>query len=90
MYLNKTQAIVKMLVQGQHTTPFIASTLPPMFQTNGGNQETIINLSRQVYGRPREMVAKTLELWLDNRIPVPKLALLAKVKPTEPDQPSSQ
>jgi len=83
MYLNKGQAIVKMLVQGQHTTPFIASTLPPMFQASGGNQATIISLSRQIYGRPRETVAKTIELWLANRIPVPKLSLLTKLKLAE-------
>jgi len=79
MYLNKGQVVIKMLVRGQHTTPFLATTMPPMFQDYGGNEYQVISHSRQTYGRPKEMVARTIEAWLENRIPVPKLSLLTRL-----------
>jgi hypothetical protein len=51
-----------------------------MFQDYGGNEYQVISHSRQTYGRPKEMVARTIEAWLENRIPVPKLSLLSRLQ----------
>jgi hypothetical protein len=59
------RAAVKMTVDGVPQLPFSMSTIVPKSpELHEHHQETIIQQSRQRYGRPRERVERRLERWL--------------------------
>jgi CxxC-x17-CxxC domain-containing protein len=55
---------LKLMVDGVTSRPFSARTLPP-FQTpvNSNVTDTIIESSRKLYARPREVVEKEINVW---------------------------
>ncbi len=68
LYLNRGQVIMKMTINGRNTTPFGAETLPPMFNEHfGGHSSRVVQLSRQKYGKPRELVKIAINDWMENQ-----------------------
>jgi len=55
---------IKLMVNGITVRPFSASTLPPFkTQAEAAGEEAIIKMSREKYGRPREVVEKEINRW---------------------------
>jgi hypothetical protein len=58
--LKPHQIAIKLSVDGDVTDPFIARTLPPIFEGLNGSKENIISLSRFRFSRGRNEVSKTI------------------------------
>jgi CxxC-x17-CxxC domain-containing protein len=57
-------AYIKLMVAGITVRPFSAGTLPPFrSQVESASEEAIIKMSRERYGRPREVVEKEIMRW---------------------------
>ena len=55
---------LKLMVDGVTSRPFSARTLPPCkTPVNSGVTETIIESSRKLYARPRDIVEKEINVW---------------------------
>ncbi len=55
---------LKLMVNGVTVRPFSATTLPPFrSQKEAAGEEAIIRMSRQKYGRPREVVEREITRW---------------------------
>jgi CxxC-x17-CxxC domain-containing protein len=55
---------IKLMVNGITVRPFSASTLSPFkTQADAAGEEAIIKMSREKYGRPREVVEKEINRW---------------------------
>jgi len=63
--LNKTQIALRLLIEGKAPAPFIANTLPDIFSKVGGRLQIVIELSRQIYGKPKAEVKQTINDWLN-------------------------
>jgi hypothetical protein len=59
--LNQGQAYSKLYVQGDNLSPNFLSTLPPLFEELKGSSEAVIEHSRQMYGRPRDIARTEIE-----------------------------
>lgn len=57
--LGKYQAYVRLLAEGEVSTPFRATTLPPI-ETPSGLREKLIQSSRSRYGQPRNRVEEKI------------------------------
>jgi hypothetical protein len=63
--LNKTQIALRLLIEGKAPAPFIANTLPDIFSKVGGRLQIVIELSRQIYGKPKAEVKQVINDWLN-------------------------
>ncbi len=62
--LTKYDIYMKLMIDGVSSNPFSATTLPPLgdkYLTN--NKEKIINVSRERYAKPREVVEDKISRW---------------------------
>jgi hypothetical protein len=66
--LNKTQTVIKMSIKGKSTSPFLANTLPPIFDDAEGDFNKLIGLSRHKYGVPKEIVKDKINSWIGGLI----------------------
>lgn len=60
--LDRQQIYLKMTIDGQTSNPFSAKTLT-IPEIDRGNSQTIIDLSRERYGRPKEEVESKINKW---------------------------
>lgn len=60
--LTKYQIILKLMIDGVASQPFSAATLPPLAKSTG-SAEKVIRVSRERYGRRREMVEQKIARW---------------------------
>jgi len=60
--LDKFNAYVKLMINGITSRPFSMQTIPPI-REDFGKRETVIDVSRERYGRPREMVEDKIARW---------------------------
>lgn len=61
--LGKYNIAVKLMIDGIASNAFSATTLPPFIQQEESNRETIIRVSRERHGRPKEVVAEKITRW---------------------------
>ncbi|MGE5297908.1 MAG: type IV secretory system conjugative DNA transfer family protein, partial [Acidobacteriaceae bacterium] len=61
--LTKHQIYLKLLINGVSSHPFSAMTLPPIGAPTG-NEQKVINVSRERYGTPRDVVEQKITKWL--------------------------
>jgi hypothetical protein len=61
--LSKFDCYLRLMMDGVASQPFSATTFPPLGQPEN-EQDKIIRLSRERYGRPREVVEKRIASWL--------------------------
>lgn len=60
--LTKYQIILKLMIDGVASQPFSAATLPPLASPTG-SAEKVIRVSRERYGRKRELVEEKIARW---------------------------
>jgi hypothetical protein len=61
--LNQTQIGLKLSINGTASNPFLANTIPPLFDSLNSKAE-VINISRNKYGSLREVVRDQINNWL--------------------------
>jgi CxxC-x17-CxxC domain-containing protein len=62
--LTKYDIYMKLMIDGVASSPFSATTLPPLGQDYyTGNKEKIIKVSRERYAKPREVVEDKISRW---------------------------
>lgn len=82
--LDNYHIYVKMAIDGVTSLPFSALTLPPRLEA-AGNKDKIIALSRERYGRPRELVEQKIREWSEEgREQVAEQERRPKKKPSTP------
>jgi Type IV secretion-system coupling protein DNA-binding domain len=64
MNLQRSRVGVKLSTEGQNSTAFVASTLPPLFDQISGQLDAVINLSRQNYARSRKQAKNEILTYL--------------------------
>ena len=62
--LNKHQLIMKLSINGKPSLPFIANTLPPMFEECAGQYESVVAQSQERYATPVVKVKDRINKWL--------------------------
>ena len=62
--LNKHQLIMKLSINGKPSLPFIANTLPPMFEECTGKFESVTAQSQERYAVPVQKVKDRINKWL--------------------------
>ncbi len=60
--LTKYDVYLKLMIDGVASSPFSATTLYP-FETNEGNEDKIIKVSRERYGQKREIIEDKIARW---------------------------
>ena len=80
--LNARQTVLKLSIDNASAGPFLAETLPPIFEKMGGRLAVGLKVSRERYGSPVEKVEDGINRWLNNQNP--NLALIPK-NPTPTD-----
>ncbi|MEX0651979.1 MAG: type IV secretion system DNA-binding domain-containing protein [Candidatus Paceibacterota bacterium] len=58
--LGKYQTYMTLMIDGAGSTPFSASTLPPIEEPTISFKEQILRISKETYGRPREQIEEAL------------------------------
>lgn len=63
--LTKFNVYMKLMIDGVSSTPFSATTLPPIYakKPEKGNLEKIIKVSRERFSKPREVVEEKIARW---------------------------
>ncbi|NUM25334.1 MAG: type IV secretion system DNA-binding domain-containing protein [Candidatus Buchananbacteria bacterium] len=62
--LTKYDVYLKLMIDGVASTPFSATTLPPLdTHLHAHNREKVINVSRERYAKPREVVEDKISRW---------------------------
>jgi len=62
--LTKFDVYMKLMIDGVASNPFSASTLPPLSEKNlTNNRQKIIDVSRERYAKPREVVEDKIARW---------------------------
>jgi hypothetical protein len=62
--LNKAQITLKLSINGKPSLPFVANTLPPMFEGCKGVFQDVIEQSRERYSNPVDKVKGRINKWL--------------------------
>ena len=62
--LNKHQLIMKLSINGKPSLPFIANTLPPMFEECVGQYDSVVAQSQERYATPVVKVKERINKWL--------------------------
>lgn len=60
--LDKYNAYIKLMIDGVTSKPFSMQTVPPV-REDFGRRDTVVQVSRERYGRPREMVEDKISRW---------------------------
>jgi hypothetical protein len=61
--LTKYHIYLKLMINGVSSTPFSATTLPPIAEATG-NEEKVISVSRERYANKREIVEEKINKWM--------------------------
>jgi hypothetical protein len=67
--LNARQTVLKLSIDNASAGPFLAETLPPIFEKMGGRLAVGLKVSRERYGSPVERVEDGINRWLNNQSP---------------------
>ncbi|GAB4145812.1 MAG: hypothetical protein OHK0017_05810 [Patescibacteria group bacterium] len=67
--LNARQIVIKLSIDNAAAGPFLAETLPPVFEKMGGRLMTGLKVSRERYGVPVTKVENAIFRWLNNTNP---------------------
>jgi len=59
--LDRGQILAKLYVQSKNTDTFFANTIPPMFEEFTGSAQTVVEISRKTFARPRKEVETEIE-----------------------------
>jgi type IV secretory pathway TraG/TraD family ATPase VirD4 len=62
--LDKAEIIAKLSILGRTSLPFLARTMPPIFDSFGGKKDYFTKLSQQKYGRSRKVVNDQIQKFL--------------------------
>lgn len=62
--LDKTQIAVKLSIKGKTSKPFLAQTIPSLFDEFGGKSQLMIKNSQENYTRPRILVQNQINQYL--------------------------
>jgi len=101
--LPKYHIILKLMINGVSSTPFSATTLPPIGEPTG-NQEKVISVSRERYANTREVVEEKINKWMGSEFHAQAAEAESKSmdeeeikdsfryddKPRRPEQPAQQ
>lgn len=66
--LEKYHVCVKLMIDGITSSPFSAVTLPKMEKPSKSYKETIVKVSRERYGTPKEIIEQKIEKWAGTQI----------------------
>jgi len=61
--LNKFQIMLKLMIDGVASQPFGANTMPPIGKPTG-SAEKVIRVSRERYGRPKDVIEEKITRWV--------------------------
>jgi hypothetical protein len=67
--LNARQTVLKLSIDNASAGPFLAETLPPIFEKMGGRLAIGLKVSRERYASPVERVEDAISRWLNNQSP---------------------
>ncbi|MEJ0021067.1 MAG: type IV secretion system DNA-binding domain-containing protein [Candidatus Doudnabacteria bacterium] len=67
--LTKYHVYLKLMINGVSSTPFSATTLAPIAESTG-NEEKVINVSRERYANKRETVEEKINRWMGSEFHV--------------------
>jgi len=62
--LDRREIAVKLSIDSRTSRPFLAQTMPPVFNKFGGKKDYFIEMNRHLYGRSRQQVAEEIEKYL--------------------------
>lgn len=63
--LNKYQITLKLSINGKPSLPFIANTLPPLFEEQVGSIDSVLAQSQERYAKKRDDVKNKINKWLE-------------------------
>ena len=63
--LDNTEVAVRLSINGRTSQPFLAKTLPPLFDSFGGKMDYFVDYSRKQYGGNRAEVEKSIKDYLE-------------------------
>jgi hypothetical protein len=66
--LEKYHICIKLMINGVASSPFSAVTLPLREKPQKSYKETIIRVSRERYGTPRQLIEEKIEKWAETQI----------------------
>jgi len=69
--LEKYHICIKLMIDGVASSPFSAVTLPLHEKPQKSYKETIIRVSRERYGTPRQLIEEKIEKWAGTQIQAP-------------------
>jgi CxxC-x17-CxxC domain-containing protein len=69
--LEKYHICIKLMIDGVASNPFSAVTLPLREKPQKSYKETIIRVSRERYGTPRQLIEEKIEKWAGTQIQAP-------------------
>jgi CxxC-x17-CxxC domain-containing protein len=61
--LPKFHIYLKLMIDGVASEPFSARGLPPVYSDSLGNEEKVINVSRERYAKPKDVVEDKIKRW---------------------------
>jgi hypothetical protein len=64
--LDKTQIALKLSIHGKATHPFLANTLAPIFEEDGGRLSIVRDISRERYSMKKEVIKDKINRWLSD------------------------
>lgn len=67
--LNARQTVLKLSIDNASAGPFLAETLPPIFEKMGGRLAIGLKVSRERYASPVDRVEDAITRWLNNQSP---------------------
>jgi hypothetical protein len=67
--LTKYHVYLKLMINGVSSTPFSATTLAPIAEVTG-NEEKVINVSRERYSNKREVIEEKINKWMGSEFHV--------------------
>jgi CxxC-x17-CxxC domain-containing protein len=69
--LEKYHICIKLMIDGIASSPFSAVTLPLREKPKKSYKETIIKVSRERYGTPRQLIEEKIEKWARTQVQAP-------------------
>jgi Type IV secretion-system coupling protein DNA-binding domain len=87
--LNKTQIALKLSIDGKATDPFLANTLPPIFEKMSGRAEIVQAMSRERYSIPKMVIKEKISRWLSEETESDEESSEAKQLPGQKPKPAT-
>jgi len=65
--LPKYHIYLKLMIDGIASEPFSAKGLPPVYSDSLGNEQKVINISRERYAKPKDIVEDKIKRWSETK-----------------------